>query len=357
MNSSPKNQFLLYGATGYTGVLIAEEASRRGLKPILAGRNQAKVSDLATRLGLPSRVFDCTDPLKISENLNDVALVLHCAGPFVETSRPMLEACLLAGAHYLDITGELEVVEAILSQSQRIQQAGIVAIPGVGFDVVPTDCLAAQVKRELPDAVELLIAIRTFGSASPGTSKSIIEILKHGCKVRRNGKLQEAPLFSKSEKFSFSTRGTSPRTAYLAPLADVSSAYYSTAIPNIECFSVMSDRDAKIRKGIRFIIPILTSTLIRRVLKNWIGRMAQGPNEADRSAENFEVAAKARNEKGTSVEKVLSVPNGYSLTIDTALAAVQKVLQNRIPPGSYTPSQAFSPDFIYTFQSVKTVTL
>src|SRR5436305_15188118 len=107
--------WMIYGANGYTGELAAREAVARGLRPVLAGRNARAVAELALELGLDSRAFALDDPAAAAHGVAGMAAVLHCAGPFVRTSRPMVDACLAAGAHYLDITGEIAVFTAILS--------------------------------------------------------------------------------------------------------------------------------------------------------------------------------------------------------------------------------------------------
>ena len=163
-----KSPWMIYGATGYTGRLIAREAAQQGLAPILAGRNEAEVRKLASSLGLPYRVFGCGSSAQIASELGGVKLVLHCAGPFSATSRPMVEACLQSRAHYLDITGEIPVFERILKASQAFKGAGTVAIPGVGFDVVPSDCLIAMLKRDLPDADALATRASNFGVHQSG---------------------------------------------------------------------------------------------------------------------------------------------------------------------------------------------
>ena len=150
-------QWMIYGANGYTGRLIAQEAKARGLSPVLAGRSDA-VAALARQLGLAHRRFDLDDRDAVRGGLDGIGLVLHCAGPFSATAAPMLEGCLAVGAHYLDITGEIDVFAHCHAQHARAQTAGIVVLPGAGFDVVPTDCLAAQLKRELPSATHLVLA-------------------------------------------------------------------------------------------------------------------------------------------------------------------------------------------------------
>ena len=146
---------LIYGATGYTGRLIAKAASDKGARPILAGRNLDKVKRVAEPLGLSARTFDLGDPARIDAAVKDVSVVLCAAGPFSATSRPVADACLRNRVHYLDITGEIDVFEALAARDAEAQARGVVLLPGVGFDVVPSDCLAAHLKRRLPDANDL----------------------------------------------------------------------------------------------------------------------------------------------------------------------------------------------------------
>lgn len=203
-------QWLLYGANGYTGELIAREAVRRGQRPILAGRGAAQVEALARELGCEARVFDLAQP-----RLEGVSLVLHCAGPFLHTSKPMVDACLAAGAHYLDITGEIAVFEAIFRRDAEARQRGIALIPGAGFDVVPTDCLAAMLHRRLPDAHELWLAFaQRRGGISRGTLKTMIEGLGHGGAIRKDGKIVVVPQLFDVRTIPFPS---GPRTAMTIP--------------------------------------------------------------------------------------------------------------------------------------------
>src|SRR3954467_15798150 len=157
--------WMIYGANGYTGELVAREAVRKGLSPILAGRNAEAVGRLARELGLQSRAFSLDDPQGTAAELQGVEAVLHCAGPFVHTSAPMVDACLATGAHYLDITGEIAVFESILARGEEARKATVALLPGVGFDVVPSDCLAARLAAALPDATDLVLAFDTAGGS------------------------------------------------------------------------------------------------------------------------------------------------------------------------------------------------
>src|SRR6516164_10180234 len=160
------SSLLLYGANGYTGRLIAREAVVRGLHPVLAGRNAAAVSELARQLGLEHRVFALDDAAATRAGLAGMTAVLHCAGPFARTAGPMADACLEAGVHYLDITGEISVFEMLAARDTEAMAAGIMLLPGAGFDVVPSDCLAAHLHRRLPTAKRLTLAFQGIGRYS-----------------------------------------------------------------------------------------------------------------------------------------------------------------------------------------------
>lgn len=147
MTNANDSDWIIYGANGYTGELIAREAVRQGLKPTLAGRNKAKVEALAQELGLGYKAFGLDNVDAVSEQLQGFKLVMHCAGPFSATSKPMMEACIKAGAHYLDITGEISVFELAQSLNSQAEKADIVLCPGVGFDVIRQIALPLRSKR------------------------------------------------------------------------------------------------------------------------------------------------------------------------------------------------------------------
>ena len=149
---------LIYGANGYTGKLIVERALARGLKPILSGRNAEAVGQLARAQGLEARPAALDHQRSLDDALDGVTTVLHCAGPFARTANVMATACIRAKAHYLDITGEISVFEMLAQRSAEARRAGVMLLPGAGFDVVPSDCLAAHLKRRLPAATALALA-------------------------------------------------------------------------------------------------------------------------------------------------------------------------------------------------------
>src|SRR5262245_53100629 len=155
--------FLIYCANGYTGSLIARAAVARGHQPVLAGRHAEPLAALARELRLAHRIFALDSPDAVANAIRGVQMVLHCAGPFAHTSKPMADACLRTGVHYLDITGEVSVFEALAARSAEARAAGVMLLPGAGFDVVPSDCLAAHLQRRPPSATRLALRFQSAG--------------------------------------------------------------------------------------------------------------------------------------------------------------------------------------------------
>src|SRR5262249_26065559 len=121
-----RESWLIYGANGYSGRIIAEEAKRRGLQPSLGGRDLDSVERVADDLQLGKKIFDLSNAGAIRRAIKGSKLVLNCAGPFVETAQPLLDACLDMGIHYLDITGEIDVFAACHARDGEAKQRRIV---------------------------------------------------------------------------------------------------------------------------------------------------------------------------------------------------------------------------------------
>ena len=342
--------WMIYGANGYTGRLMAEEAARRGLKPILAGRTDAAIEPLAKKLGLPARAFALDDPAALRAGLKDIELVLHCAGPFSATCSPMLEACLDVGAHYLDITGEIEVFAHCHAQDSRANNRGIVVLPGAGFDVVPTDCLAAQLKRELPTATSLVLAFDAAGGPSPGTAKTAVQGFGSGGQVRIDGKLVRVPLAWKTRNFE---RDGQKRFAMTIPWGDVYTAHVSTGIPNIEVYMGVPPAMARNLRRIRWLGPVLGLSPVQALLKALVASKVRGPSDAARSATGSVVWGEARDADGNEAKGQLLTPNGYELTVTAALGIAQRLLSGDKPAGGYhTPSMLMGADYVLSLPGV-----
>ena len=336
--------FLLYGANGYTGKLIAREAVRQGLKPILAGRNRDALDAMAQELGLTRRLFELNRPAEIARNLEDVSLVLNCAGPFSQTVGPMLEACFAAKAHYLDITGEISVFEHCHKAHARAKHERLVVIPGTGFDVVPTDCVAAMLKQRLPDANRLVLAFEATGGPSPGTAKTSVEGLANGGRARIDGEMVEVPLGWKSRDFV--RKDGSRRSAMTIPWGDVYTAYVSTGIPNIETYMTVPPKTIQRMRWMRYFKPLLGLGVVQNYMKKKVDATTPGPSDTRRTETGCYVWGEATNAQGKEVKLALTAPNGYDLTATASVGIVQHLLRGGSEGGYYTPSQLMGADYI-----------
>lgn len=347
----PGSDLLLYGSYGYTGRLVAREAIDRGLRPLLAGRDGAKLAAQAGELGLPARRFALDDRDALEGALEEVPLVLHCAGPFQHTFRPVVEACLRTGTHYVDVTGEIGVFEALAARDGPARRAGVTVLPGAGFDVVPSDGLAAHLHRRLPTATRLRLAIASRGGGiSRGTALTMAEHLGRGGVVREGGELRRVPAAWRVRKIDF---GEGPRTAATIPWGDVSTAYHSTGIGDIEVYAAMPRSAIRFLRATRRLGPLLRSRPARRLVGTWIRRRVSGPDEEERRRAEARIVGRATDPRGRSAAARLRTPEGYTLTARTAVACARGVLDGRVEPGFHTPSTAFGPDFALGFEGVE----
>ncbi|MEO6064461.1 MAG: saccharopine dehydrogenase NADP-binding domain-containing protein [Lysobacterales bacterium] len=349
-------QWMIYGANGYSGELTAREAQRRGLKPLLAGRNAAALQRLAESLGLEHRAFALDDAATLRHALRDVELVLNCAGPFSATNAPMLEACLAQRAHYLDITGEIDVFAHAHAQDARAIRAGVVVCPGCGFDVVPTDCLAAQLKARLPSADHLVLAFEAGGGPSPGTALTSVEGLGNGGRARIDGVLTRVPLAWKQRVFKRpDAQGQlQSRTAMTIPWGDVFTAYLSTGIPNVEVYMALSPTTIARARRLRWLRPLLGTASVQAWLKRRVHRSVRGPTPATRDATDTHVWGEASDPLGNRIALRLRTPNGYALTATSAVGIVQHFLSGgAFAPGYRTPSQLMGAKYVMTLPGVE----
>jgi short subunit dehydrogenase-like uncharacterized protein len=337
---------MIYGANGYTGELIARHAIQRGLKPVLAGRNAEAIGRLALELGCEALVFQLRQASQIAEQLKGFAAVMHCAGPFSATAEPMMEACLSARTHYLDITGEIDVILAAHALNERARQAGVSLLPAVGFDVVPTDCLAAMLAERLPGARVLQLAFAADGGLSPGTSKTMVEALPRGGRVRIDGQIRAVPAAYKTMQVPFRNRTL---TAMTIPWGDVASAYYSTGIPNIEVYASSPPKQIARLRRIRFLLPLMAFKPFQAFAKRRVEKSVAGPSESERESGRSSLWGRVSDDQGKSVSATLETLSGYKLTALTAVAALERVLDKRVSPGFSTASQAFGREFILGF--------
>lgn len=336
---------LIYGSYGYTGQLILDEALTRGLSPTLAGRNEEKLQRQASEHGLDFIAFPVGDA---ASSLDGMEVLLNCAGPFIHTYEPLVEACLETGTHYLDITGEPEVFEAIAARDDEAGGRDVMLLPGVGFDVVPSDCLALHLKERVPTASHLALGFDALNQMSRGTALTVVENIDAGGLVRRDGDLERVPTAWRTRRIDF---GDGPRTATTIPWGDVSTAYRSTGIPNIEVYTAVSGTELTAMRSSRYLGWLLGSPPIKTLLNSIVQSTVDGPGEEERSGGRSYMWGEVLN--GGSAVSRLRLPNSYTLTARTAAETLERVLNGDVKPGYQTPATAYGADFVLDIEGVE----
>ncbi len=345
--------FLIYGSYGYTGNLIVEQAVKQGMKPLLAGRDENLLRAQAEKFGLEYRAFSIEDSSALDAALLEVDAVLHCAGPFVLTFRQMGEACLRTKRHYVDISGEIEGFEALalMDADAEVKLAGIMFLPGGGFDVVPSDCLSAYVASKIENATHLEIYIKGIDSGvSRGTARSGIENMQRQGRIRRDGKIISVPNVWDAKMIDF---GRGKTRVISVGWGDVSTGYYSTGIPNITTYMGFPAAMVNSMRAMRFIGPLLYSRAARDFLKWLIGKtLPSGPSREQNEKGFSLLIAEVTNGKQTARAK-LKTPEAYYLTALTSVEIMKRILDGNYKTGFQTPSKAYGADFILGFEGVK----
>lgn len=345
--------FLLYGANGYTGRLILERALGAGLRPVAAGRNRDAIASLAREHSVEHRVFELHETAALERALGEVPVVVHAAGPFSRTAQPMAEACVRTGTHYIDITGEIGVFERLHAEDARARSAGVMLLPGAGFDVVPTDLLACHLKQRLPSATRLRLAFHAAGgSISRGTALTMVERASSGGAIRVAGRITRVPLAWRTRTVDFGFN-TSPVRVTTIPWGDVATAYHSTGIPDIEVYTAMAPAQRRMLVAARHLGWLLERDAVQRLLKRAVRSRITGPDAERRSRAVSLIHGEAEDDAGVRVSARMRTPEGYSLTAMTAVEAVRRVLSGDAPAGFRTPSLAWGPDWILELDGVE----
>jgi len=359
MSESASKSVLIYGAYGYSGLLILQDSLKQGLNVVVGGRSEAKCQQLAKEFKVPHCAFSLNQShAQIDEQLkkSGVIAVMNCAGPFSETFTPMAAACLRNHLHYLDITGEIEVFEEAHSLDAKAKEAKIMILPGTGSDVVPSDCLAVRLKRRLPTATELTMAMGAIREPklkgpkiSHGTLVTVVSSLGKPNLIRRNGTITPLAKFSGRQiTLPRNTEGEY-ETAFGAgiPWGDVSTAYYSTGIPNISFFMKVPPLARYVFWFISLwlVKVILGSSFVQNILRSLIPQ--GGPSEEHREATRMGFFGEAIDRKsGKKAVTLLRTAEGYKTTAHASVAIMKHVIAGNAPPGFRTPAMAYGEELI-----------
>jgi short subunit dehydrogenase-like uncharacterized protein len=346
--SHTDGSLLIYGASGYSAALIARAAVADGMRPILAGRSRRALEQLATELRLEFRVAELHDDVAMDRALEGVGVVLHGAGPFSSTATPMLEACLRAGAHYLDLTGEIAVVEYLASQSSRARSRGIMVMPGVGMEVVAGDCLALHVAKRIARPCRMAIGLQGLRLMSRGTAKTLSEGLGVG-HVRRDGRIVDVPAGTLSREFDF---GWGPMPCLNAGLAEVATAYYTTGIPTAEMYTEALPMLRVLTLANRMMGPLMATAPAQAWLKWHADMLPPGPDAEALSTACAIIVIEVEDARGHRAVSRQQTPGAYTFTAMVAPVIAARALAGDVEPGFQTPGRVYGADFPLSFDGV-----
>ena len=344
--------WMLYGAYGHTGTLIAEEAVRRGHRPLLAGRSEAPLAALASRLNLEYLTTDRQSEV-FKQAVADVDLVLQAAGPFDQTTEPVVQACLAGGTHYMDIANEVPIFQLLRSYDEAARERHIALMTGAGFGVIPTDCLVRFVADQVPGATSVEAGIVLYSSASSaGATKSGLEMLRAGGLVWRDGKLVRQRIGADTKQIRFPD---GVHTLIPAPFGELEAIHMTTGIPNIIVYSSALPSGLISRVALPLLGQLLNIAPLRRLLERTLDQQARrssGRTESHTESGKSYIWARAADEAGTDAQAWLEMGEGYLFSAAASVRAVEQLLAAP-PVGVITPAQAFGADFVLTIPGTK----
>lgn len=349
-----QSQWMLYGCYGYSGELILKEAIKKGLRPVVAGRSESKTKEQANKYDLSYRVFDLSSKTTIEQNISDCTMVFNAAGPYTSTCMPMLEACLSQGVHNLSLAGEIPILEELHGYDHIAREKGVVIAVGLGFDVMPTDAMAAKIKQALPDASHLLIGLDGPNDMSRGSMKEFFEqIGEQPFWVRTNG-----VLIASKPKTAYMDFGNGRKLNSTIAWGDTASAYHSTGIPNIEVYAAVTKSDWLTIKLLNAFSFIFKSKAIQSLLNTALDKFMTGPDERTREQGLSYLFAEGTNPSKQKVRVYMTAPTAYKITYLGAVQAIKYILENPTKQGGYyTPAQLLGIDTITQIEGVSDMTI
>jgi len=321
LQRTPQGKLLIYGATGYTGTLIAREAAKRGLDFEIAGRSEDKLSALAAELKVQYHVFPVGDIEGWKKSLEGKTALLNIAGPFSETAEQAMEASIKFKVHYFDITAEVDIYRLAESKDAAAKAAGIMLLSGAGL-FATYDPLVVHTARRVKNPVAMRAAFKYSGGFTPGSVASASNIVNAGLLVRKNGeikKITEAP----SVAFDL---GDGPEEFSLMPLGGVVLSFKSTGIPDIEEYFKMALPAESTNEG---------------TMKFEEGHPKDGQN-----TERSKIFVEVTGEDGTVARSMVDTPDGYMPTVTSVVEVVNHALNGSFKTGFQSPASAYGAELL-----------
>ena len=351
---------VVYGATGTTGTLVAEELHRRGFDLVLAGRDRGRLAGLAEKLdGLPIRLAPVHDADGLAAAVEGATVVVSCAGPFLVVGEPVLRAAIAAGAHYLDVTGEQAFMrEAYERYDSRARKAGVTAVPGFAFEVALGDWAAARAaalvrtaakagEDEPIDEVSVGYAIARFRPSAAAVQSAIGTLARPGVGWQADRGEPAAP-GSRARTFAFPPPfGT--REAVRFPSGEVVTVPRHVAARRVETYLAWGDGSPVARVAARAaglvgpLLPLLAASPLGALVRARAGG-APPPDAAERSASRFAIVAEASHRFHRS-RVSLSGSDLYGVSVSIVAEGVSHLMGAAARPSSgvLAPSQLMDP--------------
>jgi short subunit dehydrogenase-like uncharacterized protein len=346
-----QNQIVIYGSYGYTGDIIVEDSLTKNFTILLSGRDEQKLKIQSQKTGYPYKAVDLNKHQALVDLLTGSQVLINAAGPFKHTATQMIEACIEAKTHYMDINGDISVFELIKTYDYKAKFAGIMLLPGTGFDVVPTDCLALKLKQKMPKAIHLKIAFANInGGISHGTATTVASRLGEKAVYRKNGKLTPIALGKKGIWVDF---GEKKLFVMSIPWGDISTAFVSTGIPNIESYMAVKPFIFHLLKFQFMVNWALRTPLLRSLIQKNIDAKPAGQNKMERDQGYTLVWAQIMDIEGKIDTLKIRTPNAYSLTATATLRIAEKILNGDFKAGYQTPAKAYGENLIFEIEGVK----
>lgn len=343
---------VVYGATGYTGTLVARELRRRGLDAILAARSAEKLARLADELGggVTTRAVALDDAAGLRALLADAAAVIACAGPFVKHGEPVVRAAAETGAHYVDTTGEQPFMQLVQERYDAPARAsGAALVPAMGFDYVPGDLLAHLTAQGIEPLRELVLAYAPRHlQPTRGTLRSALGMLAASSVLYEDGDWRPAPLRTRATRFDFPPPvGTRPVMRYPSgELLTVPRHVRTRAVRSLITVETFAGTP-KAAPLVPLLAPGMALALrspLERALEPLLARFPEGPSEASRARVSFTLVVEARGEDGAARRGVATGGDVYALTAATAVHGAALMAEPGYDrAGALSPATAYDP--------------
>jgi short subunit dehydrogenase-like uncharacterized protein len=334
-------RILIYGATGFTGALVTRVALELPAELVLAGRDPARIEAVARPLGLAFRAFGLDRPTEIVDALADIDVVLNSAGPLVDTAAPLIEGCLASRAHYLDVTGELSVFVEAQRHDAAARQRGVMIMPGAGFWIVASDCLAADVANLLPGAKYLRLGCSGSEMFSRGSLRTVFRAMRGQIFIRRSGRLCSVPIGRLERRFDF---GDGEQASTAVSLPDVFTAYFTTGVPNIEAYleaGLLGRTVGMIGVGLTAAVGAIG---LRQLLDLGLAAWPERPSDSVRTNARQTLVMEAEDGWRRTRRIRLQTSDGYTFTAAAAAAVARRVIEGDFAPGFQTPGKLYGPE-------------